>query len=60
MNAKKSKQLRKMVYKNGSRYEPVKYIDVPNDGDFRKRPTTTRIALGKRGIYLALKKNLVN
>ncbi len=60
MNAKKAKQLREMVYKNGSRHEPVEYIDISNDGDFRKRPTTTRIALGKRGIYLTLKKNLVN
>lgn len=60
MNAKKAKQLRRMAYKDGPRHESVEYIDAPNEGDFRKKPTTTRIALGKRGIYLTLKKNLVN
>lgn len=58
MNAKKAKQLRKMIYKTGSRHERIDYIDAPNELANRTRKPT-RIALGKRGVYLVLKKNLI-
>lgn len=56
MNAKKAKRLRKMVYKTDSRHGKVDYIDALND--FSPGQSSTRIALGKRGVYLVLKKNL--
>lgn len=55
MNPKKAKQLRRMIYKAGSRHEQVKYLDAPTG----RINGTTRIALGNRGVYLVLKKNLV-